>query len=143
MSRRAKTILKYGISTAVALAMVVGYVCSRDDGTKGFWGWSAVEQYMILCDAFTIPAVMFLGIGGLVWASTMGAMDGLSYVVKYALGGLIPGYGRKEKQERYYDYLQRKRANRTTGYGFLLVVGGILGVIALIFLALYYGYYNG
>lgn len=136
MSRGVKNLLKYGISTAVGLLMVVVYVFSRDYGTRDFWSWSLLNKALVLCDGFTIPGVVFLCVGGLVWASTQGALDGISFALKVGLKSLIPGT--KKEHIRYYDYVQKKRENRPQGYGFLLIVGVAFMAVALLFMAIYY-----
>lgn len=141
MSGKVKTnLLKYGITGAVALAMSVSYVLLRDDGRPGFWAWPMVDKCLVLCDAFTIPGIVLLGVWCLVWIGSQGGLDGVSFIVKYAARKLIPG--NRGKQERYADYVQRKRANRAGGYGFLFVVGAIFLAAALVFMALFYGYYD-
>lgn len=137
MSKLSKNLLKYGITTAIGLIMAVVYIFSRDYGGRGFWSWPLMNKALIICDAFTIPAVMFLGIGSLVWVSAQGALDGVSFTLKHGIWSLLPG--RRKKHLRYYDYVQQKRANRPQGFGFLFVVGIAFLAIALIFMAVYYG----
>lgn len=136
MSRGVKNLLKYGISTVVGLLMVAVYVFSRDYGARDFWSWTLVNKALVLCDGFTIPGVVFLCIGGLVWASSLGAMDGIGFALKIAIKSLLPG-GRKE-HIRYYDYVQQRRENRPHGYGFLLLVGAAFMAVALLFMMIFY-----
>lgn len=137
MSDTAKTnLLKYGLSGGTCAAMVVIYAWLRDFGTLPL-----VEKYLVLCDGFTLPGVLFLALGCMIWISAQGALDGIGYVVSYAVKMLIPG--KKEEQERYYDYVERRREKRVKGYGFLFVVGGVCMVFVAVFMILFYSVYQG
>lgn len=129
-------LMKYGISTGFALVMVWLYLWLRLDSLADFAALDRVEQYLLICDAFTIPGMLLLMFGCLLWLSNQGALDGVAYVTSYAIKMLIPGRMRKE-QERFYDYVERKRGNRVKGYGFLFIVGAVFMAVALIFMALY------
>lgn len=122
--------MKYGISAAVCGLMIWGYGAARD-----VFNQPLREQYRILCDAFTVPGVVFLVLWGLVRISNTGFFDGLSYALTAAFRGLIPG-GRKIP--RYSDYVAERRERRASGYGFLFVVGSVCLAIGLIFMALFY-----
>ena len=137
MSNRVKVnLLKYGISSAIALLLVYVYCSTRD-----VFAQSAVERWRILCDAFTIPGLTYVMFGFLMMIANEGFFDMLSYAAGKAVHMFIPGMG-SEKGETYYDYLQRKRDKRATGFGFLFVVGGVCMALALLFLYLFYRLYN-
>lgn len=136
MSKSLRTaLLKYGISGVIAAVMVGIYVGSRD-----FASMDLMTKYLTLCDAFTLPGITFLMVGCLMWISNEGGLDMLSYAASKAVGLFVPGY--IPKGEKYYEYVQRKRENRVTGYGFLFVVGGVCMAVALIFMYLFYQLYN-
>ena len=127
-------LLKYGISGAVCLGLAVFYC-----GVRDFSQMELVEKYRTLCDGFTIPGLLCLCLGVLIWASNDGVLYGLSYCLNVAWRALIPGA--RYKHERYYDYITRKKEKRITGYGFLFLVGGVCMAIALVFMALFYRIY--
>ena len=136
MSNAAKTrILKYGICAVFTVVLAWLYIALRD-----FEGAVLVEKYRMLCDAFTVPGVLLLCVGGLVWASNLGALDGLSYVVSVAVKALIPG--KRKEIEKYGDYVLRKREKPPVGCGFLLISGAVVMAIAMVFLALFYSLYQ-
>lgn len=136
MSAAAKTrLLKYGLTGLAAAGMVILYVNLREFATLPL-----VEKYLVLCDGFTIPGLVLVMVGLLIWLTNLGALDGISYAVGYAFKMLVPGY--KDKQETYGDYVARKREKRVTGYGFLFVVGGICLAAALVFMVLFYSIYQ-
>ena len=138
MSNRTKVNLaKYGITSAIALAMIWVYCSSRD-----LFQQPIMERWRILCDAFTIPGLTFVMIGFLIMVANEGFFDMLSYAASKAVGIFLPGRGFSDDGETYYDYVQRKRENRRMGFGFLFVVGCILMAFALLFLMLFYRLYN-
>ena len=139
MSNRTKVNLaKYGITSAIALAMIWVYCSSRD-----LFQQPIMERWRILCDAFTIPGLTFVMIGFLIMVANEGFFDMLSYAASKAVGIFLPGRGFSDNGEKYYDYVQRKRGNRTTGFGFLFVVGCVLMAFAFLFMFLFYRLYNG
>ena len=136
MSKQNKTrLIKYLCASLVSLAMAIFYISVRHIGLE-----TRMEQYRIICDAFTVPGVVLVMFGMLMWISGTGALDGISYAL-HGLKSLIPGLG-AEKLERYGDYVERKRGKRPTGYGFLFVVGGVCLAIALVFMFLFYQLYG-
>ncbi len=102
-------------------------------------GYSAeldrVTRLHYLADSFTIPSVIIVMVGLLVWVSTEGTFDMLSYGLGRGLKTLIPGS--TQNHETFYDYKKRKVAKRISGYSFLFISGGIYFIPALIFIILY------
>lgn len=135
MSKRVKARLaKYGGSAAFVGLMAWLYISLRDfDGAK------LVDKYRMLSDAFAVPGMLLLMFGCLIWISNLGALDGLAYAVSFAFRSLIPG-GRY-KDEKYADYVERKRENRVKGYGFLFASGGVTMAISIVFMVLFYSLY--
>ena len=133
-----KNLIKYGISISLSLLLAFFYVYVRVDFADP-GATALVEWYRIICDAFTIPGLILLMLGCLMSLSNTGAMDGLGYVVSIAVKMLIPGGALKT--ERYKEYLERRRANRVRGYGFLYLVGAGCMMVSLVFMALFYSIY--
>lgn len=135
MSKRVKLLLaKYGGSAAFVALMAWLYINLRDfDGAK------LVDQYRMLSDAFTVPGILLLMFGCLIWISNLGALDGLAYAVSFAIRSLIPGA--RYKDEKYADYVERHREKRLKGYGFLFISGGVTMVVAIVFMILFYNLY--
>ena len=125
-------ITRYGLALLVGGGMAL--LVARNYGYSG--DMPLLERYRVLCDAFTIPGVLLLMLGSLVFASNAGAMRGLVYTLKHLASRLIPGIGNRE--ERYYEYIQRKEAKgKARGDGFLFVTGGAFMAAALVFLVLF------
>ena len=132
MSDRVKSLLiKYGCSTLFVAVMAYSYIAARD-----FAGAKTWEKMVLICDALTVPGMLLLMVGALIWAANTGALDGITYAVGFAVRALIPG-GR-HKDERYADYVERQREKRVKGYGFLLITGAVTIAATLLFLGLYY-----
>ena len=135
MSRLKANLLKYGITGGICVALVWLYISQRD-----FAAQETMEQYRILCDAFTIPGIIAIMVGFLLAISNDGFFLGIAYCMDVTLKALVPG-GRL-KIKKYYDFVQERKGKKVTGFGFLFVVGGICMAAALIFMALFYRLYN-
>ena len=127
-----RRLIKYGFCVLFVGLMMFAYLTPRD-----FAGAEEKVKYQLLCDALTVPGVLLISAGALVWVTNLGALDGLSYGLRLALRGLIPGK-RLQKEEGYHDYVAARRKKRTGGYGFLLISGAATVATSLIFLGLYY-----
>lgn len=139
MSDRTKLgLAKYGITSGIALLLIWVYCSSRN-----LFLQVPMERWRILCDAFTIPGLTYIMIGFLMMIANQGFFDMLSYAFSKAVGMFMPGKGFSDDGEKFYDYVQRKRENRITGYGFLFVIGGVLMAFAMLFMMLFYRIYNG
>ena len=126
-------LIKSGIVSAVGILVVILFVSSSDFGAQ-----TTVDKYKILCDAFTIPGLLMLMFAAMLSISNEGGLDGVSYLVKQGFRMLT---FRGISQEKYLDYVQHRRENRLTGYGFLYIVGAVFMAVALIFMALFYSIY--
>lgn len=134
-----KNIVKYGISFGVCLIMAAVYVFARIEPAE-LGNTAPVDLYRTLCDAFTIPGTVSLMMGCLMSLSNQGALDGVGFLVSYAVKKLIPGKG--GDLERYADYIERKRENRAKGYGFLYVTGIVCLALAGVFMMLFYSIFK-
>ena len=135
MSRRKAAWLKYGIAGGVCLALAAVYCLLRD-----FSALTLMEKYRVLCDAFTVPGLLMLAVGSLLWVSNDGFFCGLGYCLNVVWRALLPG-GRR-KAERYYEYVERHRQKKAAGYGFLFAWGGVCMAIAALFMLLFYRLYG-
>lgn len=134
-----KALIKYGISIGISFFLAFIFVYTRTD-LRNPGATALVDWYLILCDAFTIPGLLFLMLGCMMSLSSEGALDGVTYVLKNAVKMLIPGMALK--MEKYYDYVSHKRANRAKGFGFLYVTGLVCMVFAAVFMFLFYSLYQ-
>jgi len=133
MKRWKALLLKYGITGVVG-----GLLAWLTLDLHGFSRtMPKLEQYRLLCDAFTIPGLILIMVGFLVMIANAGNFLGLGYAAKHAVKMLIP-FGNK-KDERYYDYYQRKQQQgKVTGYGFIFITGLVFMAVAMVFFVLFY-----
>ena len=123
---------KYALCALFVAVMAYFYLLSRD-----FAGAEEKEKYRLLCDALTVPGVLLVCAGALVWVSNLGALDGILYGLRLAFRALIPGK-RLQKEEGYRDFVAGRQEKRVKGYGFLLITGAVTIAASLLFLGLYY-----
>ncbi len=122
---------KYAITGFACLAVAALYCVLRD-----FSQMALPEKFRTLCDGFTVPGVLCLCLGALLWAGKKGAFSGIGYCLRMAGNALLPGH---REPETYYDYIHRHQ-NRHNG-GFLLMTGTVCLAIAIVFGALFYRMY--
>ena len=133
MSDKLKTnLIKYGSCLLFTAVLGVLYLSGKDFGNLPLQ-----QQIRYLADVFSAAGTLLLMSGALVWATNQGAVDGIGYALSITIRSLSPG-ARAKKDERYADYVERKRANRAKGYGFLLIGGGAILAIGLILTAVFY-----
>lgn len=132
-----RNLLKYGIAVSVGGLMV--YLTITLHGLAE--ATTPAEQYRILADAFTIPGVVLMLVAALVAVSNEGIFTGVSYSLTWMIRTLIPLAALKNGKESYYDYAQRKRANRVKGYGFIFFTGLAFFTVAIVFTVLFYRVY--
>ena len=123
-----KNVLKYTICAAVGIA----FVCLISFMRNIFEMTEKKDIFRTLCDAFTVPGVMFI--------AREGAFDGIAFGLRRAVEMIIPAY--RGKYEKYADYKAKKeekhKLEKQSGVGFMFIVGGVFFIVALVFLALYY-----
>ena len=74
MTRQQRTrLLKYGITTVLTAAVVIYYAASRN-----VLSLETIEQYHVLCDAFTLPGIFLMLFGLLMLMNDLGALDTLA-----------------------------------------------------------------
>ena len=136
MSKQQKTkLLKVLITAAAGMASVVFYALSRD-----FFQQELVEQYRILCDGFFLPGIFMVFFGLMFVMNNLGALDSITYLLKYAVRTFVPSaFGEMPK---YLEYVEQRRENRVSGYGFLFWTGLFFLAIATVFLLLFYSVYG-
>ena len=131
MTRQQRTrLLKYGITTVLTAAVVIYYAASRN-----VLSLETIEQYHVLCDAFTLPGIFLMLFGLLMLMNDLGALDTLAYFGHYLLHTFMPvAFG---EGKSYLDFIEERRSNRKGGFGFLFVVGGVFTAVGVVFLILY------
>lgn len=140
MSEKAKNrLIRYGLTVLVGALMAFGVYQSRGGFAENV---TLVERYRLLCDMFSVPGVVLLSFALLIFISNEGLFTIFSYAFSYVYRMFIPGALIGYKQERYADYVERKREKgKLTGYSFLTVTAVAFLAIAGVFMYLFYQAY--
>ena len=125
-------LIKYGFSALFVAVIAVVYTTGWD-----FANVSLLDKLRLLSDAFAVPGILLMLFGGMLWVSNQGGLDGMGYILSNLGRSLIPG-GRSKKDERFADYVERRRSKPVRGYGFLFISGGISLGIGIAFLVAFY-----
>ena len=92
-------------------------------------------RYRVLCDAFSIPGIVFIMFGALVWISQQGMFDSMSYAGKM----IMDQFRREHEHTKYGDYvIEKQQSRKKGGFGFLIITGSVFVAISLVFFALFY-----
>ncbi len=111
------TLRNYAICFGVELLIAFLVIWS-----KGFFTESAAVNLQILADAFFVAGILMTLIAGMMYVSNEGALLAIGYTLKNAFSFFIPVGNRR--QERYYDYRERKLSKaKKFKLSYLLVTG--------------------
>lgn len=131
-SKTKHELAKYGCSVVSVALFVMLYLT-----VQNYENAPQLDRYRLLCDALSVPGVLLILLGGLVWVTNEGALLGMGYAIRCAIFSPIPGKW-PEKGEKYGDYVVRKREKKVSGYGFLFYTGLMAVSVSLAFMALFY-----
>lgn len=133
MSSKIKSkLIKYGCGVASVALFAILYLI-----TQNYENAAQPDRYRLMCDALSVPGVLLILFGGLVWAINEGALLGVGYALRCGIFSLIPGKW-PGKGEKYGEYVARKREKKMSGYGFLVYTGLMAVGGSLVFMALFY-----
>ena len=119
-----KTLRKYLIASGAAV--LAGLLIMWLQGF--FSGLDVINQMRVLADAFSVPGVLLIMIGVLVWVGSEGLFDAFGYAFHHARAMFIPSF-RAYRHVTFYDYKMEKAGKRPHGYSFLFFTG--LGFLAI------------
>ncbi|MGN0350441.1 MAG: DUF3899 domain-containing protein [Roseburia sp.] len=91
----------------------------------------------ILCDASFVAAVFLIGIGVLMWISTLGGFDHISYLFTLMKDRLVLSKKKFEQRKSYLDYVLEKRKKEKSKYPAEIIGAGVFYLaasLALVFL---------
>ena len=114
-------IIKYSITILIGALMCFGVILLRGAIPGPV---SRLLLLLALADGFSVPGLLITLFGALVWVSSNGAFDAITYFFVNTFNVLFT-----KKHETYYDYKLRKTGKEPMGVGFLLIVG--LGFLAV------------
>lgn len=130
-----KTLLSIAVQLITAVIIAVS--------VAGYQGFALEQELYLNCrylsDGFFVSAVIFVGLGVLLWISTTGFFDIFSYAFKSLLVLFSP-LKKASEHPHYYEYKCEKDAKREGKpiTHTVLVAGLIVLALCLISLALYY-----
>lgn len=87
------------------------------------------DIYKVLSDACSVPGVLFLGLGLLLFVTNEGLFNGFSYSAKRIFHGL---QGKSDFDEEFYKYNERQKSKRIS-FSHLIIVGILYLVVSLFF----------
>lgn len=119
-----RTLRKYLITSGAAV--LAGVIVMWLEGF--FSGLDVINQMRVLADAFSVPGVLLIMIGVLVWVSSEGIFDAFGYAFYHARAMFIPSF-RAYKHVTFYDYKMERSGKRAHGFSFLFFTG--LGFLAV------------
>lgn len=132
-----KRLLKYGITIGATGLFSLVFMWLR-----GLWTvQTPVERYKILADAFSVPGMLLVLFGALLWVSSEGVFDGLGYAMNRFGSLFIPMHKKSAQHLTYYDYVMGKRGKRVHGYSFLFFVGLAFIAVSIVFIVLFNSFY--
>ena len=127
---------KVKVLVQLIVGLLIAFLIAYYQGVFAFT--KASDIVMAIGDGFTVAAVLYLGMGALMWISTTGFFDIFSYAFKRAARVFIPGLF-QDTEARFYEYKVEKMEKRT---GFTqhsgLIIGAIFLVISIILTAVWY-----
>lgn len=122
---------------AVVVVLIYSSLAARLDVTTSahriYADLPRAWQVRCLSDAMFIPAVLWLGVGGMMWIASTGFFDIFSYAFKSLLVLFSPLKNPKD-HEHFYEYkLAKEEKRKLKAVPFtVLIVGAVLLVAALV-----------
>lgn len=124
---------RYAVAILMGLVVTAMYVDSKDIWQER----DVVRLFRVLSDGFYLPAVLFLGFGGLLWVSGTGFFTMASYGFKNLLRLFSPS-GNVRQEVSYHDYRQAKIDRPPLRLRYLLVPGFLFLFAALVSTLLFF-----
>ena len=132
MGKFFKKALPYIITAVVGIIMFIVIICIKKIWNEG----ETYEVMRMLSDACFVPGVLIAGMGLIVFASNGGVFDMLAYgMIRFF--DLFKRDPRNKKYKDFYEYREAKK-DRKRGMAFMLIVGAVFILFAVIFLIVYY-----
>lgn len=129
--------MKYVVQTVLGLVLSLGVMFYRGL----FEAEGGADRVMIICDGFTVTALLFLPVGILIWIATTGFFDIFGYAFQKGAHALIPGLVR-DNYTGFYEYKLEKQEKRKTKKGekSMIFVGAGFLLVGLCLTAVWYQY---
>ncbi len=128
------TLIRYSIAIAIEIGLLFGYF-----GLVNLFSTTAlVDIYRLLSNGFTVVGLLAFGAGLLTYFATLGAFNFLSFTALKIASKFV--HTMPIATMSYGEYIEEKKKGDTR-FGYLLITGGILLIVAIIFIILFYSIY--
>ena len=121
---------------------IIGTILCVVFGAAGFFAVCWISRYTeletdqerlrVLCDAFTVPGLLLLGLAALIFAANNGAFYGIGYGLRTAKEILLPFL--PHEYVKYRDYIAKKKEKKVSGYRFIAITGLVFLTVGIILL---------
>lgn len=126
--------LKYYVQAASGLLLAFAIMVSRGLFEEG----TIADKVMYIGDGFTVAGVLFLGVGALIWVSSIGFFDIFGYAVKKAAHAILPGMI-QDDVGRFYEYKVDRETKRKGFFEhFTLKIGVVFMLLSAVLLFVWY-----
>lgn len=127
---------KYIVQTLLGLLLSVGVMFYQGL----FEAESAADRIMLICDGFTVTALLFLSMGVILWVATTGFFDIFGYALRKGAHALVPGLVR-DNLSGFYEYkLEKQEERKTKGEKSIFLIGAAFLLVSLVLTAVWMQY---
>ncbi|MFA5485501.1 MAG: DUF3899 domain-containing protein [Bacilli bacterium] len=130
MNKTVAAILKYVVGFLIAAGIFFLAI-----GMRNIYTETDIRQiYRFLADGFSIPGMLYLGLGFLIWFANLGTFHGIGYSLRHLFMMLLPFV--RKKHQTYADYVEAQKT--VSGYAFLFIIGGVFFATGIVFTILFF-----
>lgn len=127
--KKSKIWLPYVVTFIIGAVMALGILLMDRAFSADL---STLDRIRFLSDAFFVPGVLIFCVGMMIFVSSKGSLDGLTYSLQFFKREVFL----RQKMETFADYKARK-AEKKTPYRFLLLTGSVYLLLGLLFTVIY------
>lgn len=128
------TLIRYAIAIVVEIGLLFAYF----GFVNLFSSTTLVDTYRLLSNGFTVVGLFAFGAGLLTYFATLGAFNFLSFTALKIASKFV--HSMPIATMSYGEYVENKKKGDTR-FGYLLITGGVLLIVAFIFIGLFYSVY--
>jgi len=122
-NKKRRRLISYAVAIAIGLMLAFGIMCyrglfeaewERSEPVSGEVASGAEDPLLgneILSDGFFVAAMIYLGIGALLYVSSTGTLDMLMYGLRSLVHVFLPRTLHRDKGG-FYEYKMKKKENR-------------------------------
>ncbi len=128
-------LVRYGVTVLLALALALGIMYARGLFTRGL---SRAETLKRVSDGLFVSGILFFGVGSLIWVSSTGFFDMLSYGFK-SVWYLFTPATKPRGSGGFYEYklMKQERRENSPSVRHVALVGIVFVLFSAFFAVLY------